>query len=149
MKLTRAVALLAHPISLAFASAVTVALARNRGRTATQLLVAFPTSVFASKLLKRAFPRRKPRLLTLTPRESFPSGHATGTAAYATSLAVASGSWRSAPLALAAAVFVDACRYHDREHRIGELIAGNAIGLAGATLGGLVTHLFAAHDGVE
>jgi membrane-associated phospholipid phosphatase len=149
MKLSRAVALVAHPISLAFASAATVALARHRSRMAAQLLVALPTSVFASKLLKRAFPRRKPRLLTLTPRESFPSGHATGTTAFATSLAVASGSWRAAPLALAAAVFVDACRYHDREHRIGELVTGNAIGLAGATLGGLVTRMFAAHHVVE
>jgi len=138
MKISRVVALAAHPISIASASAVTIALAGSRRRElGTRLGIALPLAVGTSKLLKQLAPRRKPRLLTVTPYESFPSGHSTAVAAAAASVIDGTGAWRLAPLALGTVAFVNACRVHDREHRISEVLAGDAIGLAAAAVAGL------------
>lgn len=137
MKLTRAVALLAHPIALAGAALVSSAITRKPG-LAARFAIGLPLGVLVSKALKRAYPRQKPRLLTLTPRESMPSGHATATTAFALAIVDAYDAWRAAPVAVAGAAFVDACRLHDREHRLSEVLIGNAIGLAAATAASLV-----------
>src|SRR3954471_24407980 len=137
MRLGRAVALLAHPASLAVGTLAVSLVSRNRA-LATRWAVGLPTSVLFSKLLKQVFPRRKPRLLSLTPRQSMPSGHATGTTAVFSSLVDVVGIKRGLPLALAAAALVDVCRVHDHEHRVSEVLAGNAIGLASAVVGSLV-----------
>jgi membrane-associated phospholipid phosphatase len=140
MKPTRLVAIFAHPIALAPVALVTALAFRHKPGVAPRLLMALPISWAASKLMKRIYPKQKPRLLTLTPRESFPSGHATATTAFASALVDAFSAWRAVPLALAAIGLVDASRVHDREHRISEVVAGNAIGLAGAVLASLITN---------
>jgi undecaprenyl-diphosphatase len=138
MKPTRLVAVFAHPIVLAPVAFVTALAARHKPGVASRLLIALPLSWAASKAMKRMYPRRKRRLLTLTPRESFPSGHATATTALATSLIDAFSAWRAIPLALATIGIVGVSRVHDREHRISEVLAGNAIGLGGAAIGSVV-----------
>ena len=97
-----------------------------------------PLAVGFSKVVKRLFPRDKPRTLTVTPHESMPSGHSVGTMALAASLVDAHRAWKWAPVALGAAVFVNAMRVRDREHRISEVLIGDAIGLVGAIGAGLI-----------
>ena len=144
MKLSRAVALLAHPTVLAGASVLATLVARGRrGAVGTRLAVALPAAVLSSKWIKRRFPRRKPRLLSLPPRESFPSGHAAGTTAVALALVDAFRTWKLAPVAGALIALVDACRLHDREHRPNEVLVGNALGIAGAGLASLVARRLA------
>lgn len=138
MKLTRAVALLAHPLSVGGAALVALAITRKPG-LAARFAIGLPLGVLVSKALKRAYPRQKPRLLSLTPRESMPSGHATATTTFALAIVDAYDAWRAAPLAIAGAAFVDGCRLHDREHRLSEVLVGNAIGLAAATVASVVT----------
>ena len=139
MKLGRIVAIAAHPITLAAASALTVLAARgHRGSTAARLAIALSSSVLVSKALKHLVPRRKPRLLSLTPYQSFPSGHATASTAYGLVMAKLLGPRLGLPLAGALAVLVDACRVHDKEHRVSEVLAGNVIGAAGAVLAAIV-----------
>jgi membrane-associated phospholipid phosphatase len=137
MRLGRAVALLAHPASLAVGTLAVSLVSRNRA-LATRWAVGLPTSVLFSKLLKQVFPRRKPRLLSLTPRQSMPSGHATGTTAVFSSLVEVVGVKRGLAIGLGAIVLVDVCRVHDDEHRVSEVLAGNVLGLAGAVVGSLV-----------
>ncbi|CAN5911945.1 hypothetical protein BH11MYX3_BH11MYX3_38940 [soil metagenome] len=142
MKLTRVVAVLAHPITIATASLGSLALQR-RAAIAPRLFVALPVSVLGSKLLKRLFPRHKPRLLTLTPRESFPSGHTAAVTAAAAALVEGYGSWRALPLAIGAVVGIGAARIHDDEHRLDEVLVGAALGVVGAAAGSLVARAIA------
>ena len=137
MKLSRIIAVVAHPITLSGAALLSVA-ATRKGGLATRFAIGLPLGVLVSKAIKRAYPRRKPRLLTLTPRESMPSGHATATTTFALAFVDAYDAWRAAPIALAGAVFVDGCRLYDREHRVSELLIGNAIGIAAAATASLV-----------
>lgn len=137
MKIGRIVALLAHPSSLAVGSLAASLVSRNRG-LATRWLVGLPLSVLSSKLLKHAYPKQKPRILSLTPRQSMPSGHATATTAVFSSLVDVLGVKRGLALGLVAVVLVDLCRVRDDEHRISEVLAGNVLGLAGAALGSVV-----------
>jgi membrane-associated phospholipid phosphatase len=138
MSPTRLVAVFAHPIVLGPIAGATAIACRHKPGVAPRLLIALPLSVAASKVAKRLHPRHKPRLLTLTPRESFPSGHGTATAALAFSLVDAFSAWRAIPIAIAAIALVDASRVHDDEHRISEVLIGNAIGLAGAVVASLI-----------
>ncbi len=146
MKISRVTAILAHPITIAAASVITTLAARDRRGVGTRLGVALPLGVLTSKALKRAFPRRKKRLFTLTPRESFPSGHAAATTAYALSLFDAVRGRKVGAAAVALIAFVDACRYHDDEHRPSELAVGNLIGLVAAVAGGLIARRTAPAD---
>jgi membrane-associated phospholipid phosphatase len=76
--------------------------------------------------------------------ESFPSGHASATFAFASALTVESARWWShatwwiAPLAYGGAALVGASRVYDNEHWASDVIAGAAIG----TLSGLVVARF-------
>ena len=135
-------AVLAHPITIAGVAATTVLLSERKREPAIRLGVALPLAVGVSKIVKRAFPRHKPRLLTITPRESLPSGHSVATAAYAASVV---DHWRWAPLALGAIAFINSCRVRDREHRVSEVLLGDAIGLAGAAAGALIAR-YASRD---
>jgi membrane-associated phospholipid phosphatase len=134
MKPTRLVAVLAHPATLAIAAVPLVAAVEHRREVATRLLFALPLGWATSKALKRAYPRQKPRLLSLTPRQSFPSGHLAASTAFAASLVDAYRAWRAAPVAAAVLGLAGASRVHDREHRVSEVLAGVAIGLGAAIL---------------
>jgi membrane-associated phospholipid phosphatase len=137
VKLTRWVALAAHPVTIGAGALATAVVLRRRG-LATRFVVGLPLGVLVSKIIKRAMPRRKPRLLTLTPRESMPSGHVTATTTFAVTLVDAFSAWRAAPFAAGAVCFVAACRVHDREHRVSEVLVGAVIGLAAAAAASLV-----------
>jgi membrane-associated phospholipid phosphatase len=137
MKLGRVVALLAHPASLAAGTLAVSLLSRNRS-LATRWGVGLPLSVLLSKALKHAYPKQKPRLLSLNPPQSMPSGHATATTVVFGSLVDVLGIKRGLALGLGAIVLVDVCRVHDKEHRVSEVLAGNVLGLAGAVVGSLV-----------
>jgi membrane-associated phospholipid phosphatase len=139
MKLGRVVAIAAHPITLVAASALTVLAARgHRGTNAARFGIALSSSVLVSKALKRVVRRRKPRLFSLTRHESFPSGHATATTAFGLTLAKVIDPRIALPLAAGLVALVDACRVHDREHRIREVLVGNALGAAGAVLAAII-----------
>ena len=139
MKLGRLVAVAAHPIAIGAASALTVLAARgHRGTNAARFGIALVTSVLASKAMKRVVRRPKPRFLSLTHKESFPSGHATATTAFGLTLAKVIDPRIALPLAVALTAAVDAFRVHDREHRLGEVLTGNALGAAGAVLAAII-----------
>jgi membrane-associated phospholipid phosphatase len=76
--------------------------------------------------------------LTVTPRESLPSGHTTAVTALALSAVDAFGAWRALPMALGAVGVVAGFRVHDREHRVSEVLVGGVIGLAAAALASLI-----------
>lgn len=134
-------AILSHPIAIGLVSGVVIAASDRKRDLALRLGVALPLGVLASKVVKRVHPRWKPRLLTLTPRESMPSGHSVATTAFALGLYDVQrtdygyGALRWLPVALGAIGFVNACRYHDREHRLSEILVGDAIGLAATVVG--------------
>lgn len=134
MESKRVIAIAAHPITLAAGSAVTAAILHEHRGVAERLAIAFPIGFTASKLLKRAFPRRKPRLLSLQPLESFPSGHTTATTLFAASLIDGLRAYRPLPIAagIAAIATVAASRVRAREHRVSEVLAGIALGMAAA-----------------
>jgi membrane-associated phospholipid phosphatase len=134
MKPTRVVTVVAHPMALMPAAAVTALVFHRRPGVAPRLLIAAPFGWAASRVLKKLFPRRKPKVVSSAQYESFPSGHATVTTAFACSLVDAFKAWRAIPIAVAAIAIVDASRVHDREHRVSEVLVGNAIGLAGAAI---------------
>ncbi len=138
-KVSRTTALVAHPYALAGLAVPAALLAPRKRESALRLGVALPLAVAVSKVVKRLFPRHKPRLLlTMTPNQSLPSGHSAATAAFAASLVDAHRAWKWAPVALGAAAFVNAMRVRDREHRVSEVLVGDAIGLAAAIGAGLV-----------
>ena len=136
MKPTRLVTVFAHPVTLAIAAVPLVATVKHRREVATRLAFALPLGWATSKALKRVHPRRKPKLLSFTPRQSFPSGHLAATTAFAGSLVDAYRAWRAAPIAAVVLGLAGASRVHDREHRVSEVLAGIAIGLAAVVLGG-------------
>lgn len=139
MKLGRIVAIAAHPITIAAASALTVlATRRDRGTAAARFGIALSSSVLVSKVLKRVVRRPKPKLWSVTRHESFPSGHATATTAFGLALAKVIDPRIALPIAGALAVLVDVGRVSAREHRVGEVLAGNAIGAAGAVLAAVI-----------
>ena len=127
----------AHPVAVAAASLPLVALVDRKRELGLRIGIALPLGWGAGKLLKNAFPRQKPRLLTLTPRQSFPSGHTIATTVLAASLVDTYRAWRAAPLAVAGIALVGAARVHAREHRVSEVLAGVAIGLAASITAGL------------
>ena len=139
MKLGPIVAIVAHPIAIGAASALTVLAARgHRGTNAARFGIALATSVLASKVLKRIVRRPKPRLLSLTRKESFPSGHATATTAFGLTLAKVIDPRIALPLAVALSAAVDAIRVRSREHRVSEVLTGNALGAAGAVIAAII-----------
>lgn len=144
-RVSRTTALLAHPIAIAGAAATTVLVVDSKREHAVRFGVALPLAIGATKILKYLFPRHKPRLLTVTPNESLPSGHSAATAAFSLALIDARRAWSFTPLALAAVGFVNACRVRDREHRISEVLIGDAIGATAALVAAFVARRVAAH----
>lgn len=139
MKFRRVAAVIAHPISISALSALSVALSRDRAGLATRLGVGLPLGVLSSKAIKRMFPTRKPRwFMSLTPRESFPSGHSVAAAAYLTALVSAARNRRYVPLALAALGLVNAARVRSKQHRLRDVLVGDAIGIAAGVVSALV-----------
>lgn len=139
-----AIALLAHPVSLSAGALATTLLVRDKRAFATRFLVALPLGVLSSKAVKRTFPRQKPRLLSLTPRQSMPSGHMAGITAFAGAFVDAlsrQGALRAAPLAAAAITGVGVSRLRAREHRFSEVLVGYGIGLTAAIVAGVVARL--------
>lgn len=136
--MSRSTAILAHPVTLAVFAVPTILLMPRPRESALRVGVALPLAVGASKVVKRLFPRHKPRVLTVTPHESLPSGHSVGVMAIAASLVDAHRAWTWTPVALGAGLFVNAMRVRDREHRLSEVLIGDAIGLAGAVAAGVI-----------
>ncbi len=138
MKVTRAVTLLAHPITVGAASLGILLFARNKSGLATRF-AGMPLAVLASKVVKRQFPKQKPRFWSLTPRQSMPSGHSVAVAAFAGALVdAAERRWRWLPLAIGAVGFVNGARVVAREHRVREVLVGDALGIAGAAVAAMV-----------
>jgi undecaprenyl-diphosphatase len=102
------------------------------------MLVANVLSHAPVQLLKRLVARPRPsdafgRPLALVPLPdpfSFPSGHAAATTAVATTLVMAHP--ETAPIALPLAALVSYSRVALRVHHAGDVLAGVALGLAGA-----------------
>jgi membrane-associated phospholipid phosphatase len=138
MKLNHAVTVFAHPVTIAGFAVASTLLADRKLPLATRFLVALPLGVLSSKAVKRTFPRQKPKFWSLTPRQSMPSGHAAGVMAFAGALIDGLGAWRASPLAAAGAAAIGVSRVRAREHRVVEVLVGNAIGLAAAVIAGVV-----------
>lgn len=104
------------------------------------VMMANLSSNAAVQFLKRMVARPRPcdangHPLALVPPPdpfSFPSGHASASTAVALTLTLAYG-WAAAPL-LAVAGLVAASRVTLRVHHVGDVIAGCALGIAGAIL---------------
>ncbi|HZR79869.1 MAG TPA: phosphatase PAP2 family protein [Candidatus Binatia bacterium] len=109
-----------------------------RRRDAARLALGTTTAVLAANAIKHVVSRHRPRLLGSSPWDSFPSGHSAAASAYlfATALA-APRAYRISALvaATAATMAVNALRITAGEHWPGDVVAGNAIGVAalGAT----------------
>jgi membrane-associated phospholipid phosphatase len=124
---------LASPSTVLAASAGTALV--YRGHRA-RFLMAVPLALGVGKIIKHAFPSRKPKLFDKHAMQSFPSGHSSDVAAYATSLALASRKpWLFGVAALAMAA-VNGARILEGEHRLRDCIAGDLLGIAAA----LTTH---------
>ncbi|MGH7671529.1 MAG: phosphatase PAP2 family protein [Gemmatimonadales bacterium] len=104
------------------------------------MLVANALSHVAVQVLKRAVARARPcdangRLLALVDLPdpfSFPSGHAAAASAVATTLSLHHP--LLAPALLALAALVAASRVALRVHHVGDVVAGAALGIAGAAV---------------
>lgn len=138
MNIPRAVALIAHPSTVSVAAVATASTVRDPALT-KRFLIAMPLSIGIAKVLKHRLPRQKPRLLSITPRQSFPSGHEAAITAFAASLVDGLGIWKAAPIAAGAVAFVGACRIKAREHRLDEVLVGCAVGLGAAVVASLVS----------
>jgi undecaprenyl-diphosphatase len=101
-------------------------------------LLANAVSHLAVQVLKRTVARPRPcdaegrplALVELPDPFSFPSGHAAASAAVAVTLVIAYG-WL-APLVLPIAALVGVSRVRLRVHHAGDVVAGAALGVAGA-----------------
>lgn len=84
------------------------------------------------KVIKHAVPTRKPRLFGKHAMQSFPSGHSSGVAAFATAFALTTKKPWGAALAVAAIGAMNVDRVVRGEHRVGECIAGDLLGITAA-----------------
>jgi undecaprenyl-diphosphatase len=113
-------------------------LAVGERRLGSAALLALSLSHLVVRVLKRAVARPRPcdatgrplALVDLPDPFSFPSGHAASAMAMAVTLAW--GEPSLTPVLLAVAVLVCASRVTLRVHHVGDVIAGAAIGVAGA-----------------
>ncbi len=118
--------------------AALVVVALGEPRLGAAMLVANALSHIPVQLLKRVVARPRPsdafgRPLALVPLPdpfSFPSGHAAATTAIAATLALAHPA--TAPIALPLAGLVSYSRVALRVHHASDVLAGVALGLAGA-----------------
>jgi membrane-associated phospholipid phosphatase len=124
-------------MTIAIASLPLVAAIDHRREVASRLGVALPLGWAVSKAIKHLVPRQKPRLLSLTPRQSLPSGHSVATTTLALTLVDAYRAWRAAPIAAAAIGLVGSSRVRAREHRTSEVLIGIGIGVVASVLAGL------------
>jgi membrane-associated phospholipid phosphatase len=119
-------------LPLTLAAAVLV---RRRREALTELLVAVPITLAVAKLLKIMIHAPRPHLLEKHPFQSFPSSHAAGSTALALSLVDGLRAWWALPAAAGAIAAIDVERVQRRQHWTRDVIAGNALGLAGVALG--------------
>jgi undecaprenyl-diphosphatase len=130
------------PKAIVPAAWITTILLRRREGAA---IVGIGTSlaVLTANVLKHYITRRRPRLIDRAPLQSFPSGHSAASTAYLASLAsVAPREGR--PLAIAGALIgamgVNTIRVLAREHWLGDVIAGDVVGLLAVAGGHLLWH---------
>jgi membrane-associated phospholipid phosphatase len=110
------------------------ALVLHRRPGAARMAVGTSIAVLVAELVKRTVSRHRPRLLDSTPWRSFPSGHSAASTSYLIGLAlVAPAAHRAAALgaAVVGAVAVNALRVLGREHWPTDVLAGDAVGIAG------------------
>ena len=124
---------LASPSTVLAVSAGTALVYREQR---ARFVIAAPLALGVGKVIKYAFPRRKPKLFGKHAMQSFPSGHSSDVAAYAASLALASRKpWLFGAAALAVGA-VNVARMLEGEHRVRDCIVGDLLGIAAA----LTTH---------
>lgn len=127
---------LALPVFTLGGSLVAAIAMRHRRDEVARFAVAVPVALAAGKLIKQLVPARRPKLFQR--RDSFPSGHTGGAAAFALAMAAASRKPWAWPLAAVAILGVNISRVREREHWTQDVLVGDLIGIAGAVAGALV-----------
>lgn len=118
-------------------SLLTGAALRRRGRRdeAARFVVGVPLAMSVTELLKLTIDEHRPRNGDKQPEQSFPSGHATASAAYLLSLAATSRRpWTLGAAAIATAA-ICASRVRHRAHWPRDVVVGALIGVGGALVG--------------
>jgi len=143
--MTRAMRALTHLGGARVSVGVGLALvAAGERRLGLAALVANATSHGAVQILKRTVARARPcdpygrplALIELPDPFSFPSGHAAAAAAVATTISLQVP--LLAPVFLPLAALVAASRVQLRVHHVGDVVAGAALGVAGAVVATLL-----------
>lgn len=131
---------LAKPKRILPLTLATAVLLRRNKEALTELLVAVPATFVIAKVLKTFIHAPRPRLFEKHPFQSFPSSHSALTTAYSLALVDGLRAWRALPVAAGAIAAIDIERVQSRQHWKKDVLAGNALGMAGVVLGRLVSN---------
>jgi len=133
MKALERIARVVQPNTIVPAAWATAAVLHRR-RGAARLALGTTLAVAGARVLKHWVSRRRPRIDGETPLQSFPSGHSAASTAYLLGLALLAPRRRRTPALAAAgagAVAVNALRLLGHEHWPTDVVAGDALGVAG------------------
>jgi membrane-associated phospholipid phosphatase len=134
-------------LSASLVTGAIAALRRNKRQQAIPFLVGVPLAIAVSTIIKKLVDEPRPPGPKLDEGESFPSGHASAMAAYATTLATWSGKWWAFPLAGAAIAATDLSRVRERDHWPHDVVAGDMLGVLSAAIGELLARASARYRG--
>jgi membrane-associated phospholipid phosphatase len=117
----------------------------RRRSAAAEVAIGTSFAVLMADVLKHYISRRRPRVIASTPMQSFPSGHSAASTAYLVGLALLAPGGRR-PLAMTAAgigaTAVNTVRVVTREHWLGDVIAGDAVGILAVAVAHYLVRLF-------